>query len=263
MASLKLSPFWMWVIALLVAMSGLVFQRLTAPFYPEVLEETWGGATVRTQLERGASGRRGQRIVVEGTREDWQGEILWRSLELGGDYRHEPMTPTAGYMIGTLPLQPLGSRIEYRVRLLDGADTLSLPRFGTVVLRFKGEVSFWAITGHLLLVHLGLLFGVRAGLEALALGPHSRSYALATLFAFGLGGLLFGVMVKSSAYGIPWQGPPLGLDATDSKTLLVVLAWCLPPLMRLSGRRTRRWIVLAMLLSVAAFFIPHTILGGR
>lgn len=259
----QINPFWMWVLALTITLAGLVWQRISAPSYPINVEETWRGSVVKGQLQRSHFKAENQRVVINGVQDDWQGELLWRSFTQPGPFRREVMRNLGSMMVGEIPLQTRGSRVEYRIELHVGDDVLRLPSYGTVVTRFKGSIPIWMTLGHVLLVYLGLLFATRAGLEAFVLGPHAPRFALFTLLAFLLGGLVCGPFMKLAAYGQPWSSIPLDVDRTDTKTLLLVCAWCLPVIARWFGRRARAWILLASCLTLLAFSIPHTVLGAR
>lgn len=259
----KIAPFWIWVLTVLVALAGMMFQRLTAPSFPLAVEVEHEGAVLTCVMGRSSVGAENQRLVVAGVHADWEGELLWRSFEKRGVFRREPMRNLGEMMVGELPLQTRGTRVEYRIELDADGEVVRLPSFGTVMTRFKGATPFWVAFGHVLLIFLGLLFAARAGLEALTLGGRARAHSLVALLSFSLGGLLFGVLMKSSAYGRYWSGLPTGFDGTDNKTLVLLVAWSLPLILHLAGRRSRGLILLASLLTVLAFFLPHTVLGGN
>ncbi|MCB9513387.1 MAG: hypothetical protein H6693_07895 [Candidatus Latescibacteria bacterium] len=262
MASIKLSPFSMWLLALVFTAMGLVVQRRTGERMPLELDTPWQGRNVSTVLARNHVGPGGQRLVVEGVDPDWTGTVIWRRYGGGGEYRRESLRNLGSMLSGELSPQPRGSALEYRVEVeAQGGKLLRLPERGTVITRYKGAIPLWVSLPHLLLLYLGLFLGVRAGLEALALGSGSHTLAGVALICFLFGGLLFGPLMKVNAYGILWKGPPLGLDSTDTKTLVLVLAWLAPVILRARGRRARRWIVLAAVLSVIAFLIPHSVFG--
>lgn len=261
MRSLNLSPFWRWALALVLALAGLFIQRLLSSELPLSLAVDWEGRPVRAELARVHVGPGDQRFMVEGVAGTWTGELIWRPA--GGEeaFMRAPLRNLGSLMTGEIPVQPRGRRAEYRLEITGREGTLRLPEHGTVFTRFRGTVPFWVSLSHVLLLALGLLFAMRAGLEALALGEHALSLAGAALFAFLGGGLIAGPLMKHHAYGLLWAGPPFGLDSTDTKTVLVVLAWLLPLVLRARGRRARRWIVLAAALTLAAFLIPHSSFG--
>ncbi len=258
----NIAPFWIWVISVLVTLAGMVFQRISAPSFPLSVEVVHQKQTLTSVMGRSNVGVDNQRLVVEGVHGDWTGELLWRSFEKRGVFRREPMRNLGNMMVGELPLQTRGTRVEYRIEVAADGGVVRVPSHGTVLTRFKGATPFWVALGHVLLIYCGLLFAVRAGMEALTLGGGARRFALVSLLAFLFGGLVFGMLMKSFAYGRFWGGIPFGFDGTDNKTIVLLLAWSLPLILNQLGRRSRGLILTASLLTLLTFFLPHTVLGG-
>ena len=249
------------MLTIVVVLGGLVYQRVTTPSYPLDVERIHEGRTIRASLGRSHFGAEDQRIVIEGTPPEWEGELLWRNVAEGGAYQHAPLRNLGAMTIASIPNQPRGQRVEYRIEFVIDEGLLRIPRLGTVITRFKGETPSWVVVGHVLLIYCALLFGTRAGLDAVNLGARGPFYAKLSLLSFILGGFLFGPLLKWYAYGRLWGGPPLGADSTDMKTLALVVAWTLPVVFRSIGRPARPWILLASLLGILAFLMPHTMLS--
>jgi hypothetical protein len=259
--SLDLSPFWRWALALVLSLAGLFAQRLLSDELPLDLLVDWQGRQVTAALARVHVGPGGQRLSIQGVDADWTGVLIWRPTGHEGDFTRTPLRNLGSMITGEIAAHTPGTRVEYRLELETPAGLLRLPAHGTVMTRFRGAAPLWVSLPHIVLIALALLLALRAGFEALALGEHALSFAVGALLTFLCGGLLFGPLMKHYAYGLLWTGPPVGLDSTDTKTLLVVIAWLLPLLLRARGRRARRWIVIAALLSLAAFLIPHSSFG--
>ncbi len=261
MTRYKLTPFWIWVLTFIVVLGGLVFQRITAPSNPIEVEQEYQGRMIRASLGRSHIGDDGQRIVIEGTPAEWEGELLWRNEQERGAYQRDPLRNLGTMSTGIIPPQPRGQKVEYRIEIIVDNGVLRIPRQGTIITRFKGEAPSWVVIGHIILIFGGLLLGTRAGLIAHDLGHHSHLYAKLSLLSFVLGGLVLGPLLKWFSYGRLWGGPPLGADSTDMKTMALVVAWALPVVFRMIGRPARPWILLASLLGILAFLMPHTMLG--
>jgi hypothetical protein len=259
--SLNLSPYWRWALALVLSLAGLFAQRLLSSELPLVVLLGEEGRPVTTELARVHVGPGGQRLSVQGVEADWTGVLIWRPSGGEGDFTRTPLRNLGSLITGEIPAHTRGARVEYRLELETPGGLLRLPEHGTVVTRFRGAAPFWVSLSHIVLIALALLLAMRAGLEALALGEHALGFAVGALLTFLSGGLIVGPLMKHHAYGLLWTGPPIGLDSTDTKTLIVAIAWLLPLLLRARGRRVRRWIILAALLSLAAFLIPHSTFG--
>lgn len=261
MRSLKLSPYWRWVIALVLCLTGLFAQRQLSSELPLTIDQAWAGKRVTTTLDRVHVGPGGQRISVAGVEPEWTGELIWRPADSEAEFHRLPLRNLGSLIAGEIPLQARGIRAEYRLELETPDGLLRLPAQGTLMIRSRGATRLEVSLAHIALLALGLLLAMRAGLEALALGEHAQVFAWGSFLSFLGGGLVCGPLMKQQAYGLLWTGPPFGLDSTDTKTLLIVIAWLLPLLLRARGLRARRWIVLAALLSLAVFLIPHSSFG--
>ena len=260
MRSLNLSPFWRWALALVLALAGLFAQRLLSSKLPLAVLVDWEGRQVSAELARSHVGPGGQRLSIQGLDADWTGELIWRPAG-EGSFTRTALRNLGSLITGEIPAHPRGTQVEYRIEITTQRGLLRLPTRGTVITQFRGAAPLWVSLPHIVLLALGLLLAMRAGLEALALGEHAQGFASGSLLAFLGGGLILGPLMKHHAYGFLWAGPPQGLDSTDTKTLILLLAWLLPLLLRARGRRVRHWILLAALLSLAAFLIPHSSFG--
>ena len=88
--------------------------------------------------------------------------------------------------------------------------------------------------------------------------PRLKALAWWTVASMLVGGILLGMLVTRYAFGEWWTGFPLGHDITDSKTLLAQVAWLLAALAVGRTRLDRAWVVLAALVTLAIFAIPHS-----
>ena len=69
--------------------------------------------------------------------------------------------------------------------------------------------------------------------------------------------------MQKYAFGAYWTGFPLGTDLTDNKTLIAMVGWGVAWFMNRKGREGRGWIVLAAVLMLAIYLIPHSVLGSE
>lgn len=222
-----------------------------------------------------------------------RGILMQRRYNTDDPWVFTPMRREGGRLIGALPLQAPGGKVSYRVHVFraegaaanesPGGDwalrpltaedvppgAVAVPSTGPVVLRFKGPVPVAIIIPHVLLMFLGMLWANRAGLEALKRGADPTRLTRWALILLAVGGFIFGPVMQWFAFGKAWTGIPFGWDLTDNKTLFAVLGWVIAWLLvRRSGRsgdasRARVWVVLAALLTLLVFSIPHSVRGSE
>jgi len=251
----------LWILALLVTLAAAVYQERTGPTYPVRGQVTLGGKVISLKLTRSWSDG-DQPIEINVADPAVNGRVRWRRYPTNDQWQVEPMTRSAEVLHASLPHQPPAGKLEYQVELARDEERVIFPGRSAVT-RFKGDVSASILVPHILAMFLGMLFSTRAGLEAVVKGPSRRSL---TTLAFGLllvGGCVLGPMVQKAAFGAYWTGIPWGWDLTDNKTLIAVAAWFVAA-WRVYTRPNARWSpVLAALVTLAVFVIPHSVWGSE
>lgn len=247
----------LWIIAVLVTLSGAMYQRLTGPTKPIRVNADVAGEQVKGRLIRSQtidvpvpiSLRAGEGLSGDVRWRRWPGEHPWYTV---------PLKREGDRLVGELPPQSVtAARIEYEVRIADEQGSTATFK---ARLRFKGEVPATVLAVHVVAMFLGMLFSLRAGLEALSKGPHLMRLAIVTLVCLGGGGLLLGPVVQKYAFEAYWTGWPVGEDLTDNKLALAVLVWLLAAWQIRRGRRW--WAVAASAVTLAVFMIPHSLHGS-
>lgn len=261
----------LWVLAALIMLGSIVFQRLTGPTHPLRGTFTVQGETYRTRLSRSGDSSRDERIALPDPGRGVHGTLAYRRFRTADPFTSIPLVSEArdgkAELAARLPRQPAAGKLEYRLVLDTPAGPQRVPADGSaVVIRFKDPVPGPLLAAHVLLMFLGVLIGVRAGLAALVHGPDMRRLAWITLAALTLGGLVLGPFVQKHAFGAYWTGFPFGGDLTDNKTLLMWGAWALACcLLLVTKRHTPRRLALALaaLVMLAVYLVPHSARGSE
>ena len=252
----------LWVIAVVVTLFLLVYQRRTGPTYPMRGEAVVGPETVRFELLRTQEIGQGAPVVVSVPDTAVSGTVIFRRLRSHDDWTEAPLVRQGETLRATLPELPPAGKVAYRVRLARGTETVDLTP-EPVVLRYKGVVPSWIILPHILIIFVAFLFANRTGLEALDASGRARLWMGWTLVFLAVGGFVFGPMMQQYAFGKLWTGFPLGHDLTDNKTLIAMLGWLFAWWKNRSGRDGRGWILAAALLMAVVYLIPHSVLGSE
>jgi hypothetical protein len=247
----------LWLIALAITLLAARYQRVTGPTYPISGHATLAGTAFDWRLERSNAGDGDHRVHVKTGSTITEGTLEYRRA---GDaaWTSQPMTATAGEVVGTIPHQPMGTKVAYRVVLRKLDQRLVLPPSGEAVLRFRGDVPAWVLIPHILAMLAAMLYSTRAGLEVLSPRPEFRSLVLRTIAALVVGGLVLGCLVAWYAFRAPWGGFPISNDLTDNKTLLALLVWLGAAVAMRVGRHAKPYVVLASVITLAVYLIPHS-----
>jgi len=115
---------------------------------------------------------------------------------------------------------------------------------------------------HILLMFTAMLFSTRAGLAAI-FREKTFSLTLWTFVTFVLGGLVFGPIVQKYAFGDYWTGWPWGTDLTDNKTAFAFIFWLIALIKVLKHPRHRSWVLVASIVLLLIYLIPHSLLGSE
>ncbi len=110
-----------------------------------------------------------------------------------------------------------------------------------------------------------MTLAIRTGLQAIT-GGELRGLLWATIVSLLLGAFVLGPIVQKYAFGVYWSGWPFGYDWTDNKVLVELAAWLgaagVASLSR-SPRAARAAVLVATAVTLAVYFIPHSIFGSE
>ena len=166
----------------------------------------------------------------------------------------------------TLPsLKERAGKYEYRVFVDDGAGPRSVTGEHMIYARYKAPVPRAVLLVHIVIVFLSMTLALRTGLEALR-GGEMRHLVWATVASLLAGAFVMGPVVQKYAFGVWWSGVPFGWDWTDNKVLVELGAWLLAAILGASGRHprwTRAAVIFATVVTLAVYFIPHSIFGSE
>jgi hypothetical protein len=108
-----------------------------------------------------------------------------------------------------------------------------------------------------------LLFGTRAGLEAIFRRKDTLYMTGVALFTIILGGLILGPIVQKYAFDAYWTGWPFGHDLTDNKTAVIFIFWLIAFIKLRMNRQHKTMVIVATLVMIIVYIIPHSVLGSE
>jgi len=252
----------LWLVAVLVTLASVFWQGLSGPTHSLRISEDLAGATVSARLLRSGSTGSDLPVTIVRSSGEVTGQVHWRRYGTGEPWTTVPLTGTGDRLTAAIPAQPSAGKVEYSVKLHHRGQQLILPAAAAVA-RFKNDVPKLFLAPHVLLMFLGVLWSLRAGLEGLTAGPAQHRQAATTLALLTCGGLLFGPIVQKYAFGAFWTGWPLGEDLTDNKLAVAVLAWLGATVWSRRGPGRGRWLLVgAAVVTLAIYAIPHSLHGS-
>lgn len=260
----------LWAVAVILALSAMIYQRSTGPTYEYKGKLEYAGQEYKYKLLRSQETTEGAKIElpsIEAT--DYKATLHYKRYQTKDSITSLAFQKDSdGRFIAQLPIQPAAGKMEYTITgSIDGA-AFEIPAKGEdpIVLRYKDPVSDGILIPHVFMMVMVIIFGIRAGLSALFDPKTMRRWVIVAFLCMTVGGMILGPLVQKSAFGEYWTGFPFGGDFTDNKTLIMWLAWALA--LAIIGFKPKknekfsRIVVLgAAVVMTVVYLIPHS-LGG-
>jgi hypothetical protein len=251
----------LWAAAFVLTLSSAVWQRLSGPTHPARGRVTLGETDVKLRLLRSHGGAGDQPVRVLAPDTTITGDVAWRRYPTSEAWRAIPMARSGEWLEAALPHQPPAGKLEYQIRLRRGGSEAVFPTRPAVT-RFKGDVPAWLLIPHIAAMFAGMLTSTRSGLGALV-REQTNPLVWWTLALLVVGGFVLGPAIQKAAFGDWWTGFPYGYDLTDNKTLVAGLAWGWAALAILRGRGARTAVIVASILTLVVFAVPHSVWGSE
>ncbi len=255
-----------WTLAVLITLFAAAYQRATGPTHPmrgKVMLDNH--EVIKYALPRSHGGAGGQKITLTVPDTSVHAVLHFKRFKVQEDWQLIPMQRQGNTLTAVLPHQPPAGKLEYFITLKKAKTEITVPQKKTVVIRYKGFVPPYVLAPHILLMFLSMLFANYAGIEAALKGTKIKTYTIVTVMVLFLGGMIMGPVVQKLAFGSYWTGVPFGFDLTDNKTLIAFVFWLIA-LWRVlvsGSEKARWWVILAAVVMLVVFLIPHSMMGSE
>ncbi|MBN2236231.1 MAG: hypothetical protein JW729_01650 [Bacteroidales bacterium] len=257
----KTTSILLWVFAVIFTLSTAIYQRATGPTYPVRGTIEIQGESYKYRLLTTFSGEEDAPISVKLPKE-MKGLLKYRYFRSNDEWTGIEMKHNGEELVAFLPNQPPAGKLEYMITIESNNEYFSLTE-DPVVIRYKGSVPGIILVPHVILMFLAMLFSTRTGIEAIGNGHRTFSYATVTLITLGIGGMILGPVVQWYAFGDLWTGWPFGGDWTDNKTLFGFVFWAIAYFVLRKNRKNRLWPILAFIVLLSIYMIPHSMGGSE
>jgi len=258
---MKLKKVLLWVLAVIISLGTMVYQRMTGPTYPKDYEITYGEESYKFDLPRSHGGESDCPVILS-LPEPFDGKIIWRKFPTDQPWDTLHLERSGEVLTAQLPHQPPAGKLEYHLVLKADGNIINLGDTENVVIRFKGEVPNWALIPHVLMMVMTVIWSMATILFALANIPAYKTYVGITIIFLLIGGFILGPLVQKFSFGQLWTGWPFGDDLTDNKTLFALIAFLVAWFLR--KKSYGRWLAIgAALVMLAVYLIPHSMNGSE
>ena len=250
------------IIAIVITLAAMIYQRTTGPTYPLKTELGLEGKTYKFELIRSHGGASDCPLSFTIPDQAVSGTVTFRKFPTSDEWNTIQMVREQDNLVARLPHQPPAGKLEYKVEFQKEGKSYALGVKNATIVRFKGDVPATILVPHIILMFIAMFFANLAGVMALFRHKKFRLYATLALILLGLGGMILGPLVQLYAFGEAWTGIPFAWDLTDNKTLLAFLFWILAVVMNIKKERPA-YVILASLVMLAVYSIPHSMFGSQ
>lgn len=257
----KMKSVLLWALALVLMLGLAVYQRMTGPTHPVRGKITIKGETVKYKLLRSHDTGLDARIEIT-VPQGVTALFKYKRFKSYDEWTSVELQPENGKINAAIPFQPPAGKVEYQIALIDGEEAYPLT-VDPIIIRFKGAVPDFALIPHIFFMFFAMVFSIRTGLEALLNRKKTYLYTSMTLIFLFIGGLILGPIVQKYAFDAYWTGWPWGTDLTDNKTIIAFIFWGLAWVMVYRNKKNRLFPIIAMVIMVAVYLIPHSLLGSE
>ena len=254
---------FLWILAVIITLFTAYYQKKTGPTYPVSGEIKINDQIINYTLYRSHGGDKDHQVKIDVKNNSVQGSVFWKRYKTNDKYTEVKMILSGDLLIAGLPHQPPAGKLQYFVELTSGEKKFRLNDGEAVIIRHKGSVPASVLIPHIIFIFLSLLFSARAGVEYFAKEKKLSLFTNLTLLTLLLGGFIFGPIVQKYAFNAYWTGFPFGHDLTDNKVLIALTGWLLAFVMIRKSDKPERWTLIASVVMMITFLIPHSVLGSE
>jgi len=258
---MKSKKIWFWVLAVIISLAAMVYQKMTGPTYPKKFKISYRNEEYRFELPRSNNGRPGAYPVEIKLPEAFSAQLIWRLFPTENPWDTIEMERQGDLLTAGLPHQPPAGKIEYHLELTANGEPIHMQDNENVVIRFRGDVPAWVLIPHVLMMILTVIWSMATIIFALANIPTYKKHIGVTIIFLLIGGFILGPLVQKFSFGQYWTGWPFGDDMTDNKTLFALIAFVVAWFLR--EKSYGKWLaIFAALVMLAVYLIPHSMNGS-
>lgn len=256
---------WFWLIAIVITLAAIVFQRQSGPTYPKKIDFSVDTVAATLKLPRSSEVGGQLQIAIPALPWEYTAKLHHRPYPSNSEWTVEPpFWPENDKFVSYLPeVNQKAAKLEYFIEIehFTSGEIIKLPE-EPVVIRYKGAVPAWALIPHIIFIFIALIFSSLSGVMAAFNHSKFKFWSVVTLILIFVGGLIFGPIVQKFAFDHFWTGFPLGMDLTDNKTLIMFVAWLVAVLVNWK-RSVPIATILAAILTLVIYSIPHSLRGSE
>lgn len=268
-----------WLLAILITLSAVIYQRKTGPTYDKKMEIQVNGVTSELKLIRSMEigSATGVKLNIDDT--NLKARLYYKRFltseaytSVDFEYAKKPIdsfimnkvfkiNEEKGWF-ANVPDQPMAGKIQYYFEVTDNNGVQTYLKNEPIVVRFKGAVPSYILAPHIFFMFFAMLLGNLAGIMAVFKYKGYKYFTKLTVIALFIGGMVLGPWVQWHAFGEAWAGIPFAWDLTDNKTLLAFVFWLIA--LYINRKKDKPiYTIVACIVMLIIYSIPHSMYGSQ
>ena len=248
-----------WVFGLIITLSAAVYQRMTGPTYPFKTTVSLGESTYDLDFIRSGSISQDAQIMLHIEDPEVEAKLYYRKFPTNDEFAIADFSRENKSLVAHLAEQSMSGIVAHYVEWKWGDEVETIPQ---QIIRFKGDVPDFILVPHVLFMFLTMFLSNVSGLLAAFNFSQFKKVAVFTFWSLVLGGMILGPVVQKYAFDELWAGVPFGWDLTDNKTLIAFIFWLIAFMMNRKNP-SRTWTIIAAVVTMIIFAIPHSMFGSE
>ncbi len=247
-----------WILAVVITLVSVVYQRVTGPTYPLHGKVNLDGKEISYKLERSHSSSSNYLIEINTGDPLIHGALHFRKFNTQDEFTSVSMQGKE-VLTAELPKQARLEKLEYYISLSKDAASIKIPEANNIIIRFKDDVPIYIFIPHVFAMFFAMLLSNRTGLEFFNKEPNLKKLSIWTIIILFIGGFPLGFAMNGFAFGEMWGGWPFGHDVTDNKTQVAFIVWLFAFFMIIKNKKPALWALIAAIVLLIVYSIPHSI----
>ncbi len=250
------------ITAFLLTVSAAYYQRITGPTYPLKVTFEFEGKTIKFQLPHSHETTSNCPVNIPLQGNDFSAKLFYRFYPTTIPFTEINFTKKGDSLVAALPAQSSAGKLLYYIVVTKSNTIIFSNENEPQIVRFKGVVPSYILVPHILLMFTAMFFAVWVALRILTKMIY-KPYLYTTVIILFIGGMILGPIVQKYAFGELWTGIPFGWDLTDNKTLIAFSFWLIALFTNLRSHENKIWILIATIMTLVIFSIPHSLFGSQ
>ncbi len=244
----------LWISAAIITFIAGYTQSTTSPNYPINGTVDLSSGEISYSFDKIFRGKSDYQVLVIGDFTNQTGVLEWKNQSDTSAWNIVQLKSSKNKLSGIIAHHQTLSKVEYRVRLNDNGKILQLPQSKNATIQFLGNVPPQIMQFYYITLFVGILLGLRSGLEIFRERPRIKMYTIFTLISFFSFTLVFSTVKKGCELGAIGGTKIVQLqELFPSAPVLLFATWIATMILVFNTKKPKVWVVLSSVATIIIF----------